>query len=302
MYLQGYLTEFNKSYPCLKIDLFVNTKKQFFLRRKMDTQVKYLRDTVQEKHHINTIYFNPAAPLQALKLAQLAKYPLIILLDRTFSTQPIRLAKYLNPTCVLIGAASKTHWYNLFKKRAFNRLNSRLECATLECAQATLADFYSNIFTLITNSEKIVRKPFLQVPRKWIIYAKLRFLKWEIDKRGHRFGRVFFMNSFDDNGGHSLPLKSLYKIIVELKRNDEHGDINFVLHAPQSKFKETKKFFDKNSINNLFLLCANYDFFQIPSLLSLSDVVYSVDGFCVDLANAFNIPIVKIDKNLCVKL
>lgn len=300
IYLECYSAKLMTSNPNLKIDLFINTKNKFFYVKDF-IQVKYLQDLCCEKKYINSVYFDFMLKSQDLKKIQELNYSLIVLLDKSGCGRQIKIAKKLSPHCIVIGAACKPRWYNFFKKRRLKHLDFKID---FDGYDANISKFYSDIFSQISGIEigEPVVKPMLNIPKKWIIYAKLRFLKWEIDKRGHRFGRVFFINSFDDDGSHALPIKMLYKFILDIKRNDEQGDINFVLFSPMNKFNEIKKFFEKNSINNLFLFSADYDFFQIPSMLSISDTVYSVNGFCADLAAAFNVPLVKIDKGLCQKL
>ena len=179
------------------------------------------------------------------------------------------------------------------KKRAYKSLNFSIEVTPHEHAE--LNNFYASIFSYL-NGKDVKLKPLLNIPKKWVIYAKLRFMKWGINKKNQDFGRVFFINPFDDDCNCVCPLKNLFNAIITLKQQDEWGDVTCILHTSPQKFYEVKRFFADHSVNNLFLLSADYDFFQIPAILSLCDAVFSVDGLCVDLASALNVQAFAIDK------
>lgn len=293
IYFQSYLAEFVRVYPGTKVDLMINTRKQFLLQYKKALQIKSLQDIFKEQHLINNIYFEPGNSKKLIQKAQNIKYKSIVLLDKKAQIKNIELAIHLNPKSFLIGTAKKTRWYNVLKKNAYKSLSLKLE--TIPNEHDELNNFYSSVFSCLIGTETKL-KPVLQIPKKWIVYAKLRFLKWGINKKYKEFGRIFFINPFDDDGNYACPLKTLLKSIIQLKQKDEWGDVNFVLNVPPQKLYQVKSFFADHSINGLFLLSADYDFFQIPAILSLCDAVFSVNGFCVELASALNVQAFEIDK------
>lgn len=289
IYLQSYLCEFTKIYPKAIIDLMISSQNKFLLRHKKGFQIRILQDIIKEQSAINEVYFEQGNFHKLIRQAQNKKYQAIILLDRQANIKNIELANKLNPKSYLVGTSTKIRWFNVLKKRAYNRLNLNLEITPSKNTE--LDNFYSMMFSNIVGKDTKI-KPFLQIPKKWVIYAKLKFLKWGIDKKGKRFGRVFFFNPFDDDGNYKLELKPLLNYITKLKQNDEWNDVNFIMNVPPQRFNQVRRFFAKNSVNNLFILTADYDFFQIPAVLSLCDAVFTADGLCTDLANAFNIPVI----------
>ena len=293
IYFQSYITDFAHIYPQTKVDLMIKPHEHFFLTRNKSFQIKVLQDIFKEQRLISNVYFEPNNSQKLIRQAQSMKYQSIVLLDKNAQTQNIKLAIKLNPKSSLIGTTTKTKWYNVLKKQAYKSLNFSLEMTPHEHAE--LNNFYSSMFSYLSGKD-IKLKPLLNIPKKWVVYAKLRFMKWGITKKNQEFGRVFFINPFDDDGNCSCALKTVFNAIITLKQKDEWGDVNFILHTPPQKFHEVKRFFADHSINNLYLLSADYDFFQIPAILSVCDAVFSVDGLCVDLASALNVRAFKIDK------
>ncbi|KKQ32553.1 MAG: ADP-heptose:LPS heptosyltransferase [candidate division TM6 bacterium GW2011_GWF2_37_49] len=293
IYFQSYLTDFARIYPQTKFDLMIKAREHFFLTRNKSFQIKVLKDVFKEQRLISNIYFDPSSSQKLIRQAQSMKYQSIVLLDKNAQTKNIELAIKINPKSSLIGTTTKTKWYNVLKKRAYKSLNFSIEVTPHEHAE--LNNFYASIFSYL-NGKDVKLKPLLNIPKKWVIYAKLRFMKWGINKKNQDFGRVFFINPFDDDCNCVCPLKNLFNAIITLKQQDEWGDVTCILHTPPQKFYEVKRFFADHSVNNLFLLSADYDFFQIPAILSLCDAVFSVDGLCVDLASALNVQAFAIDK------
>lgn len=298
IYFQSYITNFTSIYPQTRVDLIIKGHENLILRYKKAYQVKALQDVLKEQNLISKVYFDPDNSKKLIRQAQSMKYQSIVFLDKNAQTKNIELAIKINPKSFLIGTTIKTKWYNIFKKKAYTNLNFKLEITHPD--QVELSNFYSSMFSYL-NQQDVKLKPILNIPKKWILYAKLRFMKWGITKKNQDFSRIFFINPFDDNGNCIHDLKSLLNSIKSLKQKDEWGDVNLILHTPPQKFNTVKRFFADNSINNLFLLSADYDFFQIPAILSLCDAVFSVDGFCVDLARALDVQAFEIHKLNCVE-
>lgn len=283
LFIQSYLFEFSKNYPQTKIDLWVNAKCECFFRHKQSFKEKLFIEFLQECSFINKFYFNTCCSKNFKNIYAQAHdldYAIIVILSEKDHCRNIKLAKRINKNGFLVSITSKTKWHNFAKRHTYKMLGAKLD---LDCGERPT--FYANMFGQLFSEQFMVNhKPALFIPRKWVVYAKLRFMKWGIDKKGQRFGKVFFINAFDDNEKYSCSLKKILDLIMDLKRHDEWSDINFVLHVPPSKLRSVRAFFAKHSINNLYLFSADNNFYQIPSILSLCDGVFSVDGICSHLS------------------
>ncbi|MFH1254077.1 MAG: hypothetical protein V1646_01450 [bacterium] len=286
--IQSYLFEFSKNYPVVKIDLWVNANCECFWGHKQSFKEKLFIEFLQECSFINKFYFNTCCTKNFKNIYVQARdldYSIIVVLSEQSHCRNIKLAKKINKNGFLISTTSKTKWYNFAKRHVYKMLGAKLDLD-----YGLQRSFSNNIFLQLF-SEQFVgnHKPALFIPRKWVVYAKLKFMKWGIDKKGQRFGKVFFINAFDDNEKYSCSLKKILDLIMHLKRHDEWGDINFVLHVPPSKLRSVRKSFAKHSVNNMYLFSADNNFYQVPSILSLCDGVFSVDGICSELSSLLQI-------------
>ncbi len=299
LFIQSYLAEFSKNYPQIKVDLWINSGCGCLFSHKQSFVEKLFVEFLQECVFVDKFYLNTCSTKNFKNIfnqARELKYPIIVLLSSQKHCDDIRLAKKISKNGFLVSQALKTKWYNFAKRRTYKMLGATLD---LHQALDTHRDLlqnsysnnsYSNIFRQLFSEQFTENhKPALLIPRRWITYAKLRFMKWGIDKKGQRFGKVFFINAFDDNEKYACSLKKILDLIMNLKRNDQWGDINFVLHVPPSKLRSVRKFFAKHSINNLYLFSADNNFYQIPAILSLCDGIFSIDGICSNLSNLLGI-------------
>jgi ADP-heptose:LPS heptosyltransferase len=286
--VQGYIAQIAKFYPQIKIDLWINSNCTCLLKHKQPFEEKLFIEFLQECSFINSFYVNTCSSKllkNNLISASQYNYSAIILLPMQNISESIKLAKKISGRSFLVGISPKVKWYNFVMRR----ISRRMDCAIdLNGVSENLR--YDAIFKKLF-SEQLAQnyKPALVIPRRWITYAKLRFMKWGIDKKGQRFGKVFFINAFNDDERYGCSFDKILKLITDLKRNDAWGDINFVLHAPPSKLQQVRKFFAKHSVNNLYLFSADNNFYQVPSILSLCDGVFSVDGFCSELSTLLSI-------------
>lgn len=293
LFIQSYLVEFSKNYPQIKIDLWVNSYCECFFRHKQSFREKLFIELLQESNFVNKFYLNTCSAKNFKNIfnqARKLKYPVIVILTGQNHCDNIKLAKKISKNGFLVSRALKTRWYNFARRRTYKILGATLDVSQESPQNSYSNNSYSNIFQQLFSEQFVANHKYsLLIPRRWITYAKLRFMKWGIDKKGQRFGKVFFINVFDDDEKYACSLKKILNFIMDLKRNDQWGDISFILHVPPSKLRSVRSFFAKHSINNLYLFSADNNFYQIPSILSLCDGIFSVDGVCSELSILLNV-------------
>ncbi len=68
--------------------------------------------------------------------------------------------------------------------------------------------------------------------------------------------------------------------------------MSFVINADPHRFASTKKYFERQSINDTYVFSAEHNFFQLPAMMSLCDKIISVETSTIHLATAVNVPVV----------
>jgi ADP-heptose:LPS heptosyltransferase len=299
-YLQTYFLEFSKKYPNISIDIWVDDVRRTMRFWKWASLKKYsLYDWLSSCKFIRKIYtqtYSPFVLRKSIRKAQSENYPIVITLTSIRSERYAVLARKISPNGFIVGLCERYYFYNFIKIRRYLSLNKALDRKWVGTGQYHISDLYAqwflNFFNVSVETE--ARRPFINIPKCWIIYAKLKFMKWSIGKKSKNFSRVVFINPYAKEAKRSIPLDYLLKLLKELKNIDKWGDINFIINVTPEEYKKTKKFFDKNSLTNTRIFSADYNFFQLPAVISLCDLVISVETSVMHLASALKVPVVAL--------
>jgi heptosyltransferase-3 len=289
VYLQTYLKAFAQQYPHCEIHLLLRPKNSAWsLWPWRATKKNRLLDWLAAMPFIRKIYEESTHACKEL-------YPLVICLTQTRIAINMRLARSVNKKGFVAALQGKMPWYAVRAKLAASRCDALL-ALNGSLLQVHIADQYAYWFErlvgLIVPQEK--RFPSLLIPPAWTLYAKLLFLKWGIDKQSKHFSRVIFINPFANNRKRSWSLDAVLAVVTALRRKDEFGDVSVVIHVLPSQEKQVRAYFNKNSLNNTFLLLAEINFFQLPAVLSLCDFAISVDAAVMHFATALRVPLVAL--------
>ncbi|MFA5306148.1 MAG: glycosyltransferase family 9 protein [Candidatus Babeliales bacterium] len=298
-YLQNYLQAFAQRYQHLEIHIFVDELRRSYCFWRWKYLVRYaLYDWLDTCPFIHKIYRNTYSPSgfrKSIEEAKKEQYPLVISLATLRADKYALLARQLSPQGFIVGVRPPVAFYQVVKRLNYRSLNQGFwwpDKKSLGHVTNQFAEYFESV--LGVHVEPALRYPFIKIPNKWIVFAKLRFLKWGIDRKTKKFGRVIFINPFAKDKKRSWPTERVGDLIRMLKQQDEWGDVSFVVNVVPEKFRATKKYFDRLSLNDTFLCCADYNFFQLPSIMSQCDLVVSVETATMHLANAIKVPVVAL--------
>lgn len=299
-YLQNYIAEFARHYPHIKVHIWVDELR----RTRCFWRWKYLKKNVLYDWlvgcpFIDKIYnrtYSNHGFRQSIQEARKESYPIVVSLAGLRPHRYARLARRLSPKGFVVGLRGKTSWFSFGKKLAYRNLDAfygaKAAQEPLQNVSAVLADTFQDLFGFLVEPEQ--RYPFVTIPNQWMVFAKLRFLKWGIGRVNRRFGKVIFINSYAKIGKRSWPLEYVASLIKTVKQQDTWGDISFIVNVVPEKLKQAQRFFDKHSFTNTFVFCAEHNFFQLPAIMGLCDVVVSVETSTMHLAAALNVPMVAL--------
>ncbi|HBS47726.1 TPA: hypothetical protein DEO28_05180 [Candidatus Dependentiae bacterium] len=99
-----------------------------------------------------------------------------------------------------------------------------------------------------------------------------------------------FINAFASNKKRSWPMENVASLISELKKIPKFANQNFIVNIPPQEVEnfENKKEIYKNE--NIIFFTAKESFFELPAMLSLCNLVISVETSTMHLAQALKIP------------
>ena len=295
-YYQNCFKAFAEQYPHIKIHVWVDELR----RTRCFWRWKYLKnyalyDWLEACPFIHKVYkktYSPSLLKQSLVAAQHEQYPLVVSLATLRPHKYARLARRLSSCGFVVGLYKPVRWYNWIKRLSYKRLDQRFLWQHTSLSGKHISHIDADWFTALFGIEIADKHPFVAIPNKWVTYAKLRFLKWGIDKKSKKFGTVIFINAFAKDKKRTWPLKNVAQLIRIIKHKDAWGDVSFVINADPHRFASTKKYFERQSINDTYVFSAEHNFFQLPAMMSLCDKIISVETSTIHLATAVNVPVV----------
>jgi ADP-heptose:LPS heptosyltransferase len=259
-----------------------------------------LYDWLESSSFINKVYretYSPGTCKKSLQQAQREHYPVVVSLATLRPYTYAKLARIISPAGFVAGMVTKPKFFQVRQKLAYKNLDAGLYRNGInKPATNHITDFYAQLmeqlFGVVVPCEK--RAPFIEVPRQWITFAKLRFLKWSIDKKHKEFGKVFFINAFAKGTKRCWPLHYLLMLMIELKHQDQWGDVSFIVNVPPEEYHVVHNYFTQHSVNDMYLFSAQHNFFQLPAIISICDAVISVETSVMHLASALKVPVVAL--------
>ena len=298
-YLQNYFKAFSEQYPHMKIDLFVDEVR----RTRMFWRWKYLKnyvliDWLKACPFFNAIYFgahSPARLREQVSIAQNEEYPIIISLCVLRSHKYAALARKISPKGFIAGVVDRRQG----KNTVFDILDASLDVGALRRENAGvkhISDLYAMWFERLVNlnvSEKC-RAPFVSIPREWVSYGKLKLIKWGIRQKGERFEKVVFINSFAKDIRRCWPIDRLVPLVQQMREEEGFEDAYFIINVIPEYYNEVQSLFSNYYLPRVFLFTADENFFQLPSIISLCDLVISVETSVIHLAAALHVLVVAL--------
>lgn len=296
-YLQNCFSLFKQKYPHLQIDLWIDevSRPRFWGSRK-HLRNYVLVDWVKQSALFDNIYAGADSRIRLrrqMRQAKQAEYPLVVSLCTLRPTWYVRCAKKISPRGFVAAIVDKKHK----SKRGFKGLGARLDIdLALDCSKLHISRIYQQwferLFGLAFMPED--RSPFVSIPKEWISYGKLQFVKWGILPKEQRSEKAVFINVFAKNAARCWPLDRLVTLINELRQEQAFEAASFIINVEPRFYDAVKAFLSNFCLQRVFLCTANKSFFQLPALVALSDLVISVETSVVHLASALQIPVVAL--------
>lgn len=298
-YLQNYFQAFARQHPHIKIHIWVDEVRRtrcFWRWKHLKTYALY--DWLVACPFVEKIYsqtYSPRLLKQSVRQAQQEKYPLVVSLATLRPAMYARLARSVSSAGFVVGMQGKVGFFNIAQRLAYRKLNARLVLKPTPRGShisSTYAGWFETLFGLQVGAEQ--RFPFVKIPKEWLSFANLRLLKWGIDKKTKSFGRVIFLNPYAKTKKRSWALDDIVTLIRVLKERDMWGDVSFIINIAPEERNAAQKFFKQHSLIDVFLFTADFNFFQLPAVMSLCDLIISVETSVIHLANAVQVPVVAL--------
>jgi ADP-heptose:LPS heptosyltransferase len=132
--------------------------------------------------------------------------------------------------------------------------------------------------------------PYVDIPEKWLRYATQQFVEW-----GFQHGeKTLFLNGFSKADHRSWPLARVFELAGAIKKIPAWSQANIIINVVPERLAEAKTLFAKSHLKQVRLFSAEENFFQLPAILSLCQLIISVETAVMHLANAVHVPVIAL--------
>ena len=302
-YLQNYFKIFAIKYPHLKIDLLVDQGRgKSLLRRWSSKNHDILFDWLKQSNIFRNVYKDTKSWWQfkdSLDILKKEKYPIVVSLATLHADRYAKYAKMILPTKgVILGLIKKPKKYQLLSRFRFSRFDKSFDIASVSLPKQNFhityhySEWFKNLFDI--NLEESEKSPFINIPKKWVIYGKLKHLKWGINSDKKGFQKSIFINSFAKNKKRCWSFDNVIKLVFQLKKINYFYDASFIINLLPAQYAKLKKYNDNYATQKIFFFTANKSFFQLPSVIAPCDLVISVETSVIHLASALKVPVIAL--------
>lgn len=303
-YLQNCFRSFSNAHPDIDIHLWVDERRRTSQPSKWEHLRKYaLYDWLADCPYIKKIYnqtYSPKLLKKSILEAQSQNYPIVVSLGVLDRHKYALLARRLSPDGFVAVQKKKVRSYDLFKRYAYEKADAFIPAYTQKThPDKHISDIYAEWFLLlfgIYNSPKD-RFPFVNIPEAWMNNAKEQFLAWDFQKltdSGVNPTKVIFLNSFSKSVERNWPLERLIELIQAMRQKAEWRDAGFVINVVPEELEGARSLLSRYSLERVHLFSAQENFFQLPAVLSLCDLIISVETAVMHLANAVHVPVIAL--------
>lgn len=294
-YMQTFFTAFKKTYPHIQIDLWIDEVRRtrcFWQWKNLKQYALY--DWVNNTGLFGTVYsqtYSWSKFKKSLTQAQREKYPIIVSLCTLRQERYAYYAHMMSKEAFVAGIVDA-------KKQDARWTKKLSACVQREMPEKQVmthvTDQYAWWFEQLFGMQVANRRPFVIIPKRWTLYAKFKFIKWGIDVHKKMYTRAVFINSFAKDVRRCWSIDQIVHLVHQMQEDDRFADAHFIINVVPQYYDEVRTFLSNFHLHNVHLFSARESFFQLPAILSLCDLVISVETSVMHLASALDIPVVAL--------
>jgi ADP-heptose:LPS heptosyltransferase len=300
-YLQACFRAFSRAYPHVKIHLWVDERRRTSRASEWAHLKKYaLYDWLAECPCIDKVYdetYSHQLYRESLAAARAEDYPIVVSLASLERHKYASLARSISPHGFVVGQKKRVRSYDLVKRLYYRKLDAFIPAYTSSSEPGQhISDIYAGWFTQMFGMEipPAARFPVLDIAGKWMDYARTQFADWGFLGADGKPSRVVFVNAFSKSVERSWPLERVIGLIRTMRCEPAWQDAGFVVNVVPEELANARALFAGAGLERTHLFSAEDNFFQLPAILSLCELVISVETAVMHLANAVHVPVIAL--------
>jgi heptosyltransferase-3 len=300
-YLQSCFQALAQAYPHLKIHLWVDERRRTSRSAEWAHLKKYaLYDWLAECPYIHKVYdetYSPQVYRESVEEARREDYPIVVSLAVLERHKYASLARSISPQGFVVGQKKPVRPYDLPKRLIYRKLDAFIPAYTRSShPDLHISDIYAGWFSQLFGMEipPPARFPVLGIADRWLDYARRQFADWGFMGADRRPSQVVFVNAFSKSVERSWPLERVIGLIRTMRCRPEWQDAGFVVNVVPEELENARELFAGVGLERTHLFSAEDNFFQLPAVLSLCELIISVETAVMHLANAVHVPVIAL--------
>jgi ADP-heptose:LPS heptosyltransferase len=298
-YLQACFRAFAQAYPHLRVHLWVDERRRTRKASAWAHLKKYaLYDWLAECPYIEKVYdqtYSPALFRASVREAQAQDYPIVVSLATLDRHKYAVLARKISPHGFIVGQKRRVRRYDLPKHLCYRKLDASIPAYPADSG-LHISDIYAGWFARMFGMDipPAARYPVLDIGERWRRYARDQFAEWGFTDGDAAPREVVFLNAFSKTAERSWPLERMIELIRTMRAQPAWRDAGFIVNVVPEELERARALFARHPLEHTRLFSAEDTFFQLPAVLSLCDLVISVETAVMHLANAVHVPVVAL--------
>lgn len=295
-YLQNFFRAFAQAHPHLEVHLWIDEVRRTSDESQWQNLRNYsLYDWVNACPFFQRVYtrtYSPALYRESIREAQDQHYELVVSLATLRPHRYVALAREISPRGFIAGMAPNPGLSSLVRFSLWRKLDARIfpykvDRKHPQHISAIYADWFSRLFGLVLEPD--ARFPFVQIPAAWQADARRQVQSWAC--QGHQ--RVF-INPVAKTKKRSWPLARVAELIAALASRREWKNACFIVNAMPHELGDVRNMIASKRLERTHAFSASENFFQLPAMLSMCDLIISVETSIMHLANAVQVPVIAL--------
>lgn len=296
-YLQSCFRAFARAFPHIEMHLWVDERRRTSDATQWGHLQKYaLYDWLAESPCFKKVYartYSPALYRESIVEAQREDYPVVVSLAVLERHKYAQLARLISPRGFVVGQKKRVRFYDIPKHLIYRKLDAFIPAYSSATHPGQhISDIYASWFTLLFGLciPPAARYPVLPIPEKWLEYASAQFETWGFQ---HGDG-VVFLNSFSKSPERNWPVERLLDLITAMRSTAQWRDAAFIINVVPEELQRVRTLFAWRDLAGIAFFSAEENFFQLPAILSLCQLIISVETAVMHLANAVHVPVIAL--------
>jgi ADP-heptose:LPS heptosyltransferase len=300
-YLQSCFRAFARAYPHIAMHLWVDERRRTSDAAQWDHLRKYaLYDWLAESNCFTRVYaqtYSPALYRESIAAAQREDYPVVVSLAVLERHKYALLARQISPRGFVVGQKKRVRFYDIPKHVIYRKLDACIPAYSSATHPGQhISEIYASWFTLLFGvaMPAAARFPVVAIPERWRQYAQAQFADWGLGAAQRRSGGVIFLNSFSKSPERNWPVARLLDLIAAMRASGAWEGAAFIINVVPEELARVRAEFAGHDLAGIAFFSAEDNFFQLPAVLSLCQLVISVETAVMHLANAVHVPVIAL--------